>query len=291
MPLSGFKDASHRSSFEAARARTQRGQPGAATCGARTRNGATCQHPPVSGFRRCRLHLGPAGSHVLRRRELDALARGELSHEAFVEREARRAANRLVRVWRRQPWTPGATLDLGTHEHAFADAMAGAGYRLDRVAPAVADAARWRWRRTMVDRRNHAAWLQWVTSELPSRVEAAGAPPAGWSPVNVSGVAPAFRVERPPGPGSRRRTPDRPRAVQTRRPTKPDRRRVRALDAPADEGELSEAARWFFENREALGTWAARVTDTRGLLILHRGLHAAKQGDFEVWATAQSMLA
>lgn len=287
--FNGFSSDRHRQDFEAARDQVRRGGPLAACCGARLRSGGVCGHPPVEGSRRCRMHCGPVASRRLRAREIERLAAGDLDHETFVRNEARRAANRLRDVWRRQPWTPGATLDLGTHEHAFADAMAGAGYPLDRLAPAIADAARWRWRRTMVDRRDHAGWLRWATTELPRRVEASGRPPEGWSPTDVSGIAPAFVVPDNVVGLSKRRALDTPR-VQQPRVSKPDPHRVRALDGRPVPGEVAEAARGVAENHEVLSKWSGLVRDEADLLVLWRGYTASTQGDYETWEAARASL-
>jgi hypothetical protein len=288
--LYGFIDDNHRIAFEAARERVRRGGPEALCCGARLRSGGLCGHPPVSGSKRCRLHCGPVVSRQLRDIEIEQLARGELAHEDFAARDARRAANRTRDRWKRDPWQPGQTLDLGPHEECFVTAMIFAGHRPERLAPAVLDACRWKWRRFMVDRRNEAAWQAWCSSDLHVRIEGAGPATEGWVPGGVACMVPAFKVIGKPKMGSKRLASDRQRVVQPRAP-KVDRRRVRALDAPAVAGELAEAALWFAENRNALNAWAAHIKDERSLLVLWRGAIAAQHGDYSVWETASGLLA
>ncbi len=65
-------------------------------CCARTRNGAPCQAPAVTGKKRCRMHGGAAGSGAPKG-NTNALKHGYYSRAA---REMRREINAIVRKGR-----------------------------------------------------------------------------------------------------------------------------------------------------------------------------------------------
>jgi hypothetical protein len=58
-------------------------------CGARTRSGAPCRSPAVTGKARCRMHGGSAGSGAPLRNQ-NALKHGRFTRAAFAERRALR---------------------------------------------------------------------------------------------------------------------------------------------------------------------------------------------------------
>src|SRR4051794_33000312 len=116
--LFGFIDASHQAAFESARDQHRRGGGLAKCCGAKTRNGGSCMLPPLEGQTRCLRHAGPNGARRYRDRQLQELAAGHLDPAVFAKAERRRAVNRLKYLWKKNPWVPGATIDLGIHEKA-----------------------------------------------------------------------------------------------------------------------------------------------------------------------------
>ncbi|MBO6899107.1 MAG: hypothetical protein JJ868_17185 [Shimia sp.] len=192
----------------------QRGGPLAPMCGARTRNGGVCANPPiVEGKGRCLSHCGPKAANAFRARQKRRFEAGQVSAEEWNRAEARRAANRLGEAWKKDPWMPGRTIDLGEHEAAFVEALGG--IDVAALAPAVVDWLRWKYQRLQIDTRNDAAWLGVRLNKLPARVESAGkrseatlGSAAGtngelgvWQPSKGSSVTP-----------SRRSLPDHPRA-------------------------------------------------------------------------------
>jgi hypothetical protein len=101
---------------------------------------------------------------------------GKLSHEEWVRAEGRRAANRLRDQWKKNPWLPGSTIDLGEREWAFRQ-ESGLDRRSDPMPPAVLDWLRWRYRRLQIDRERDREWLQVLQRDLPDRLLAAGPAP------------------------------------------------------------------------------------------------------------------
>jgi hypothetical protein len=173
--MNGFLNDQHRAAFELARDEHRRGGSKAKCCVAKTRGGDRCGMPPLIGQLRCLRHAGPAGARRHRESQLRELAAGRLDPSIFERAERRRAANRLRRAWKTDPWTHGATIDLGMHEEAFRMALGIWGLKLNMIPPAVLDWARWRFRRTHLDRRNPVAWSE-VLDTLPKKIAAAGTP-------------------------------------------------------------------------------------------------------------------
>lgn len=201
----GFVDDDHRRAFELSREDVRFGGPNQRRCGARTRSGHFCQKTPLTGEIRCLAHGGPAVARRYRASQIEALRRGELSQAEFDRSEAKRAANRLRDRWKRDPWAPGSTLDLGEHEVTFLRDLTYAGHDVQALPPAVADTARWRWRRLCLDRARHEEWRVFCQTELRARIERAGCRPRhdgadGWD----RQIAPAFSVSAPPGAYSKR---------------------------------------------------------------------------------------
>lgn len=171
----GFQSSDHARKFDAGRALVCRGGQLQAICGARTRSGAPCQSAPLKGHWRCLRHAGPKAARQLRDRQLRALALGKLSIAAFARLEARREANRLRRLWKRDPWVAGATVDLGGHEPAFAEAI---GPRLSAFPPALSDWLRWKYRRFQLDTRDEQRWSAAVSEGVAMHAKTIG-PRAG----------------------------------------------------------------------------------------------------------------
>lgn len=175
---SGFRDADHEAAFVAARSLVQRGGVNAVVCGARTRTGASCQQLPIrEGTGRCLNHAGPHAARLHRERQRQMFMSGKISPAEWYRAEARRASNRLGWKWKKAPWTPGRTIDLGRDEPDFRSNLAARNIALDLLAPAVADWLRWRYRRTQIDRDDGRAWLRVVTQNLPERMAMAGPRP------------------------------------------------------------------------------------------------------------------
>ncbi len=160
---------------------------------------------PLTDHSRCLKHAGPAAARRYREQQIRELAAGRLEPAVFAEAERRRAVNRLRWTWKKDPWFPGVTLDLGVHEDAFQQALAAFGWHLDGMPPAVVDWARWRFRRLMVDRQRPGEWAE-LASELRTRIEAAGDAPD--EPRNVAGITPAFSTPDRMPVYSRRRSLD-----------------------------------------------------------------------------------
>jgi hypothetical protein len=138
------------------------------------------------------------------------LAAGRLSPDVFVAAERRRAINRLRQCWKKDPWLPGVTIDLGAHEKAFLTSLAASGWRAAELPPAVLDWARWRFRRLMLDRQQPSRWAA-VAEQLRDRVRAAGSPPI--EPRTVPAPSVIFRAPERLAAYSRRRVLDAPRQV------------------------------------------------------------------------------
>ena len=124
---------------------------------------------------RCLRHAGPKAAAAHRERQLAGLRTGRVTPEVFARAEARRARNRLLDRWKRNPSLPGATIDLGADESRFQDALAACGVQSGTDLPAVMDWLRWRFRRTMIDRLNADAWARSVGDGLRTRLAAAEA--------------------------------------------------------------------------------------------------------------------
>jgi hypothetical protein len=169
-----------------------------------------------------------------------------MSGEAFARVEARRAANALRNAWRRDPWTPGRTIDLGEHEARFLT-ESGLARQSAPVAPAVLDFLRWRYRRLQVDHRRDGEWARVVNEEYPRRVRDAGPPPAGHDPSACAVDKPVWTA-RTPATGSKRLRSD-PMLVSSSEPAAKTMK-----PSPSDDIEVSEAdlAQVSYEHRDIL---------------------------------------
>jgi hypothetical protein len=207
-----FQNEAHQARFEAGRALTGRGGAMALHCGARTRRGGTCQHAPLVGHARCLRHAGPKAARAYRQRQYDEMRAGKISYAEFARSEAKRAANRLRDQWKKDPWVHGRTIDLLEHELAFqSELLHWNGSR--RLAPAILDWLRWKFRRLQIDRAQDAAWALLLRDELPRRVRNAGDPPEGWTECPTAGPA-AWEAGATPVHGKRARG-DAPRRRKT----------------------------------------------------------------------------
>lgn len=205
----GFHDEAHRVAFLEAAAKTRFGAAGAPICGARTRTGGVCRDRPLVGELRCLKHAGPHAARRYHARLREALGRGEIDYAIWAAREQRRLLNQLRERWRRDPWTPGATVDLGTFEEKFRADLALGGINAGALSPATLDRARWRWRRLRQDRRRHMEWETFLRDDLPERIRRDGPRPPS---TDVGAAVEAlFRVDAVPPPTSRRRRFDLPR--------------------------------------------------------------------------------
>ncbi len=244
------------------------------TCGARLRAGEACPNPPVKESKqgRCLSHCGPHAARAYRERQKRRFEAGSVSAEEWNRAEARRAANRLGDQWKKKPWLPGSTIDLGAHESAFRDALGAVG--VDTLPPAVADWLRWCYRRMQIDRQNEEAWHKALTQDLPRRVADAGP-----RPTDVRGcdskpdVAPrmwAVGAEQEAG-ASRRVLPDRPKAPKVQR-GKGYGRPGRPRTQPTGENEQAELSRVYRENAAVLEPIMAAVQDEAKQLAVLRTL-------------------
>lgn len=235
MLISGFQSLEHEAKFRTASKQAGRSGAGAKFCGARTRSGATCRHPPLRGGRRCLRHAGPHAARAYRDRQLDDLALGRITFDAFSRSEAKRAVNRLRWTWRKNPWHPGATIDLGPHEDRFLSESGVARLGV-RVAPAVLDWLRWRYRRLRIDRKRDEEWLRVLREDYPRRVREAGPPLSGDDGAALTGpvAPPLWQVDRPSVTSKRQR-------LDVQRPTvepQPRQLRERAMSDELDHNAL-----------------------------------------------------
>ena len=172
----GFKSETQRENFTDKARLHGRGGPLSPTCGVRTRTGRVCTQVPIKeGKGRCLRHCGPDAARAHRETQLRQMKTGKTSPEAFARAEARRARNKLINGWKKNPSLPGKTIDLGTHEGTFRDAVAALGVDVDALYPAQSDWLRWRFQRTQVDRTADAAWLRAVRVDLPKQIRDADA--------------------------------------------------------------------------------------------------------------------
>lgn len=142
-------------------------------CGAKLRNGRFCTQLALEGEARCLMHAGPYAARRFRDKQLARMQTGSVSAEEFARSEARRARNRLLDGWKKDPRLPGATIDLGADEAAFVAAAKAKGIDVAALYPAAADWLRWRWQRYQRDRPADWRWGVIVAADLPKRLAAA----------------------------------------------------------------------------------------------------------------------
>jgi hypothetical protein len=169
----GWRSAEHRAAYVAACRDFGRGGPAARTCGAKLRNGGTCNDFALAGEDRCRRHCGPDAARRFRERQKREFERGEVAPEVWAAAEARRARNALEWAWTRDPRLPGATISLGEAEGAFRDAARALGVDVAGLFPAQRDWLAWKWQRYQRDRKDAAVWQRAVLTDLPRKRAAA----------------------------------------------------------------------------------------------------------------------
>lgn len=264
--IGGFHSDEQRANFFAAGESVRRGAPNARICGARTKGGGVCRQTPLKGAARCLRHAGPYHARLHRQRQLKAFAQGKLSLEDFERFETRRAVNALRSAWRRDPWTPGETIDLGEHEDRF-QLESGLASLSVPIAPAVLDWLRWRYRRLQIDRRRDSEWARVVREDYPRRLRDAGSPPPEFDPGAVGSVKPRWSAV-PPRPRSKRLRDDQPHAP-------PLTGQPQAMQpSPFDEVEVSDEqlARVAYDQRDVLAPLLGLCAGTREQRILIREL-------------------
>lgn len=261
-----FYSPEHEAAFFAARDRHAAGGPEARICGARTRTGKACENIPLKGHHRCLMHCGVRAAREYRERQRQEFLSGKLSAEEWHRAEAKRAANRLQYRWRKDPWLPGATIDLGAHEAAFQDALRRHSVDPDGLPPAVADWLRWRFRRYQIDRQDGSKWADVMSARLPERLRKAGpGPRSGTSetrgPIPDPVFTPPFKAlpaEAPDNWTSKRHRPDMPKG-----PTKVRGRKQLGPGRPRKDGNMGD------RERDELSAFAFQHRDTLGPLFEH----------------------
>ncbi len=269
-----FRSPEHEAAFHQAGLPHKRGAPTASVCGARLRTGALCPNPPIrEGKGRCLSHAGPKAANAFRERQRRGFESGRISAAEWNRAEARRAANRLGDQWKKKPWKPGSTIDLGAHESAFLDALGGV--EVSALPAAVADWLRWRYRRTQIDRQDSSAWYKALTQDMQGRVDRAGPRPAeGAGRKAKPGTAPRTWVvdaDADRAGGSRRYLPNAPRApkvVRGKGYACPGRPRTQ----PASEDEYDGLMRVYRENAAVLEPIMDGVRDEAKQLAVLRTL-------------------
>lgn len=230
--MNGFLTDEQRAKFVAAGALYRPGGQLALLCGARGRSGNPCRRIALSGEKRCRLHAGPDAHRRHRQRLIEDVAAGHMSAAEFEALEAKRRANTLRRYWHKNPWAPGQTIDLCEHESAFRAALAVLQLNPATMPPGLADGARWRFRRTCLDRGSPADWSRFLDSmrNLPEKVRAAGPAPAGGPDgLAAAAVVVPIAVSGAPGPFSKRRRADRDQLLGAVRPAHAHRAQTRPM--------------------------------------------------------------
>jgi hypothetical protein len=262
-----FLDEVHQARFLQGRILSGRGGVGSAHCGARTRLGGTCRQPPLRGHSRCLRHAGPKAANERHRQLLRAFARGQVSIDEMLRVERRRAVNRLREKWKRAPWTPGSTIDLGEYEAAFQIEIARPLDRGMAIAPAVLDWLRWRYRRLKIDRSDDFRWAETLRRDYQYRRASAGPAPTDYQAEMTRSADYTWVV--PGGSGSlRRQGKDRPRVALV------PRRKRKIVTMGQLGGDQEEFAMLYLDNREILAPIFSRCAnddERRGVLVaLHR---------------------
>ncbi len=73
----------------------------------------------------------------------------------------------MKRIWDRAPWWPGQTIWLAPHLEAdFVEDCRRAGLDLEETAPVLTNTLRWRWRLSILDRRDDEGWRKAITAAL-----------------------------------------------------------------------------------------------------------------------------
>lgn len=280
----GFYSDEHAQRFRDASRATRFGAVARQICGARTRTGGVCSRAPIrEGKGRCLNHAGPHAARLHRERQRQDFLSGKISAEEWNQAEARRAANRLGELWKKSPWAPGRTIDLGPAEGALREELSDWGLDVDALAPAVADWLRWKYRRLVLDARHtgraRSRWQAVLADDLPRRVRRAGTRPVGFcgSAEGAEGVDAAeplapgralWRADGAPDTTSRRRRPEllkAPPKVRTKGYSRPGRPRT----AAAGEDEMAGLMAIYRDHVALLAPMLERCpTDAHRVLVL-----------------------
>lgn len=265
----GFYSEDQEANFRAANVLYRRGGQLEQVCGARTRTGGACLGKPISGSTRCAKHAGPKAAREFRERQRQAYFAGRLSHEQWTRAEAKRAANRLRDRWKKDPWMPGCTIELGEREWTFRQ-ESGLAHCPDPMPPAVLDWLRWKYRRLQIDRKCDQEWLRVLREELPKRLSKVG--PANMEAMKLQEQERAAAVMKwhvvPPEQFSKRSALDRP---STPAPPKP--RSLRGPGRPKRQAEphpdqRQEIALFVHRHREVLGPMFERCREDEQTTII-----------------------
>lgn len=272
-----FQNEAHEVLFRERARLTARGAVSAPICGARTRTGGACQNPPIrEGKGRCLNHAGPKAANEHHERLWREFQSGKLNPADWHRHEAKRAANRLHDRWKKDPWLPGRTIDLGPAEGDMTDALRDFGVDVAGLAPAVADWLRWRYRRTQIDRTDAGAWARAVRTELPKRVYQAGVRRFAFEGATEGpqrgAQRPACKVD-PARDGlpSKRGVPDQPKAPKMIR-GKGYGRRGRPRTQPAGDGELAGLMELYRQSQATVGPMMEHCANDGDKLALLRAL-------------------
>jgi hypothetical protein len=247
----GFRSPEHEAAFVSASWQTRRNGANAPACGARTRTGAACQNIPIrEGKGRCLRHAGPKAALEHREKTYQKFVAGKISVADWSRAEARRSANRLGWEWKRNPWVPGKTIDLGPEEARLRSDLRTRGVDADTLPPAVADWLRWRFRRTQIDRWDERAWVRSLTDGLPTRLSLAYMRSEGGNLPEIGAHARAARTwtADAAGAASKRRQNDKPRAPKVQR-GKGYLRPGRPATLPASDLEMDQLMGLYREHR------------------------------------------
>ena len=284
-----FLDDEHQERFEAARAIVQRGGVGAKFCGAKTRKGGACRQPPLANHTRCIRHAGPKAATEHRDRQWRDVQRGRMSWEDFALAEAKRAANRLRWRWKKDPWAPGRTIDLGEHEERFQIELGRPDERGRRIAPAVLDWLRWKFRRMQVDRHQDNEWADLLRHQYPDRVRATGRAPK-MEADEWAGPEPEAAVwsSRTPSTTSKRGRLDR---VRLRDPDNYQEIRAARRGNENPEAERLALARVAHENRVVVGPLIQKCTSEDEEIAFLRVLRTCVENPSDPKARANWIMA
>jgi len=186
--------------------------------------------------------------------------------------EGKRAANRLREQWKKNPWVPGATIDLSEHEGEFQQQV---GMKVrSPVPPGVLDWLRWKYRRLQIDQKRDREWLQVLHHDLPVRVSAAGPAPEAMAAEeeNFAAVPTVWRVSDAEQFSKRERAdqPKAPARIKMRSLRGPGRPRKKSKEGPdLDTQERNDFAMFVHQYREILIPLFAQTRDTEHMNIVY----------------------
>ena len=138
--IPGIHGPEHLAALQAGRARLF-SAGGAPRCSAHAKHGGPCGAMALSGEAFCYHH---APNPVRQARRLRLLQRP--ASAAQLQRTRRKEARRVQRrIWAKDRFAPGVTVDLGAKEDAFQADMRAFGLSPSGMSPATLDQARWCW--------------------------------------------------------------------------------------------------------------------------------------------------